>query len=385
MQLIALEQTPSSQCGGQELNLYEISSALAQRGHSITLVYLEEGDLLQKYKLFCKNIIAAKRYGVKEKTVGGFIQFSLELLQDIKKIPVSDDSVIFCNDFSSVFFGSVLSRLRGIPLIHYIQLPAYEFKFKWRPGLSKVDHFIAVSKQTKDSWVKLGIPETKASVVYNGIDTNKFKPSDDLRKTRSELNIPDDAMIVSYVGRLNPEKGIEVLIKAVAMAVGKGIKMHLFIAGNPRLDLKEDSPEARIRYKQSLEQLVVKLGAGEFVHFLGHVPNTVMLYQASDVNVVPSVWPDPCPRVVIEALATGTPVVASSIGGITEQLMPTFQDWLFEPGNHVQLLEVLLTLKDWRCSRPSISEQCRQHIFDNFSYQKMMDEIERILLDTVKS
>lgn len=381
MHIIALEQKPSSQLGGQELNLYEITNALAQRGHTITLVYLEEGDLLEKYKLFCNDLIQVKRYSVKEKTIWSFLRFSLGMPKDLHKIPTGDDSIIFCNDFSSVFFGSILSRLKNIPLVHYIQLPAYEFKFKWRPGLAKVNRFIAVSKQTKDSWIKLGISEAKASVVYNGTDIDKFKPSDDFHATRTELKFPNDARVISYVGRLNRDKGVETLIEAVAIAIRQDIKIHLFIAGNPVLSPKEDSPEARVRYKQSLKQLAVNLGIEKHVHFLGHVSNTVMLYQASDVTVVPSVWPDPCPRVVIEALAAGTPVVASSIGGITEQLMPTFQEWLFEPGNYLQLSEILLSLKDWRYSQPSIGQKCRQHIFDNFSSQKMMDGIENILLD----
>jgi glycosyltransferase involved in cell wall biosynthesis len=388
MHVIVFEKTPSSQLGGQELNMYEISNALAQRGHSVSLVYLAKGDLLPKYKLFCKNIVSIERYFVKEKTIRAYFQFLLGLRNDIRKIPITDDSIIFCNDFSSVFFGSILARLNNLPLVYHVLLPAYEFKVKWRPGLARVDRFIVCSKQTKESWVRLGIPETKAELVYNGANVEIFQPASDLNLVREELGFPnssEDAMIVSFIGRLNLDKGIEVAIKAIALAVRQGIKIHLFIIGSPVLDPKYDSLEARVKYKQSLEQLAIELGAEEFIHFLGRVSNTAKIHQASDVTVVPSIWSDPFPRVVIESLAAGTPVVASSVGGIPEQLMPPFKDWLFEAGDHVQLLEKLLSLKNWRCSRPHIGQDCRQHVLDNFSDQKMMDKIEHILLNVAKN
>lgn len=368
----------------KKLNLIEICNSLAQRGHKVNLVYIKKGNLLTQYSQICDHLVEVSSYTPKRKRIFELLSFSLGLARDVPKIPVTEDSIIFCNDFTSVFFGYMVSLLKGIPLIHYIQIPAYEFKFKWRPGLAAVNKFIAVSNQTKSSWLKLGIPEEKVSVVYNGIDTEKFKPSENFLVERKELGLQSDERVFLFVGRLNRDKGIEVLMKAFALIIEAGVKARLLIAGNPVLDPKEDSPEGRVKYKLSLEQLAADLRIEKQVNFLGHMPNTRTLYRASDVTVVPSIWPDPCPRVVIESLACGTPLVASRIGGIPEILMPTFDNWLFEPGNENELFNTLMQVKDWRYKDVQIGERCRKHILDNFSPEKMIDGIERELLSTLK-
>jgi glycosyltransferase involved in cell wall biosynthesis len=352
MRIIALENEPSSFRGGQELNLVEICSHLTKRGHHINLVYTKEGDLLNQYQSFCDNLVQVNRYIPQRKRLPEILGFLKDITSDISKIPVSRDSVIFCNDFSSVFFGSILSTFRNIPLIHYIQLPGCEFKFKWRPGLAAVDQFIAVSNQTKDSWVELGMPEKKFNVVYNGVDTEKFKPSENFLVERSSLGISSDETLILYVGRLNRDKGLEVLLKAFALVLQNGIRARLLIVGNPVLEGEEDSQAGREKYKRSLEELVSYLQIEKSVSFLGHVANTAALYQASDVTVVPSIWPDPCPRVAIESLASGTPVVGSRIGGITEILQP-FENCLIEAGNETQLMNQRLE-RERSLSRPTL-------------------------------
>lgn len=383
MRVIALENEPSSLLGGQELNLFEICSYLAKRGHQISLIYTKEGNLVERYKEFAESIIQVKRYSAQRKNVIDLLKFAATLPGEISKVSAEQDSVVFCNEFSSVLWGHLLASYRGIPLVEYIQLPAYKFKFNWRPGLSGVSRFIAVSNHTKSSWVDLGIPEDKISVVYNGANTKKFAPPEDYRLVREKLGLPQDANITLFVGRLNPSKGVEVLIKAFALAFQSQPNTRLLIAGTPTLEPSQDSPEARIRYHESLKQLIRTLKIENAVQFLGHLSDTASLHQASDVTVVPSVWAEPFPRVALEALACGTPVLASRIGGLPELLSPQFENWLFEPGNERELADLLLQVRDWRQTHPDTSRQCRQHILDHFSQQQWLEGIEQVLLDTV--
>lgn len=385
MHLIALESQPSSTLGGQEFNLLEICESLARRGHEVSLVYTEEGDLLESYGKFCKHLIPIKRYQLNRKHPVDLLQFSLDILQDLHKISKSSDSIIFSNDFRSIFWGYSLSAIKKIPLVSYLQLPGTPFKLKWRPGLSGVHQFIAVSQATQDRWVKFcGVDSNKIDVVYNAIDTEKFSSGNDLVSCRNHFKIFGTERVFSYIGRLNPNKGIEVLIQAFALLANRKTDVSLLIAGNPLLEPTEDSPEARIAYRQSLEKMVQDLGIAEVVKFLGHVPNTPDLYRASDVTVVPSIWPDPCPRVVWEALSSGTPVVGSRVGGIPEMMTGEFSQYLVEPGCPEQLAEVLLSVADWRDCDPELGQRCRQYVLDHFSPQTMIDRIESILLKTIR-
>ncbi|MEA5496051.1 glycosyltransferase family 4 protein [Limnoraphis robusta] len=385
MHLIALESQPSSTLGGQELNLLEICQSLTSRGHEISLVYTEEGDLLESYGKFCKNLIPVKRYQLYHKNPADILQFTLDLFRDVLKISTGSDPVIFSNDFRSVFWGYSLSVFKIIPLVSYLQLPGTPFKLKWRPGLSGVHQFIAVSQVTKDRWVKFcGVDSDKIDVVYNGIDPEKFSPGNDIISRCNHFNILGSKRVFSFLGRLNPNKGIEVLIQAFALVANRRTDVSLLIAGNPALEPTEDSPEARIAYRQSLEKMVHDLGIGEVVQFLGHVPNTPDLYRASDVTVVPSIWPDPCPRVVLEALSSGTPVVGSRVGGIPEMMTGELSQYLVEPSCPEQLAEVLLSVADWRDFDPELGRRCRQYVVDRFSPQTMIDGIESILLKTIR-
>lgn len=323
MHLIALEQEPTSLRGGQELNLLEICNALAQRGHRITLLYEREGNLLEQYAKFCEHTIRINSYGFDRRRIGDVLNFIPSLLK-LRSIPFGQDSVIFSNVYHTVFYGYLLAAYRKLPFLCYLQVPPFDFNRQRLLGLKHVDRFIAVSSQTKQDWSKIGYAPEKIDVVLNGTNTQKFKPAEAFALARSPWNIPDETRVITYVGRLDKEKGLETLIEAFALVVKTGAKAKLLIAGKPLLHISveknRECPEEGQKYQRSLEDLVAQLGIEQHVTFLGHITHTLSLYQATDVAVVPSRWPDPCPRVVIEALSCGVPVVASKIGGIPEVL-----------------------------------------------------------------
>jgi glycosyltransferase involved in cell wall biosynthesis len=247
---------------------------------------------------------------------------------------------------------------------------------------------MTVSQANKDTWVNLcGIDANKIDIVYNCIDPEKFSPYsvDEYQQLslRRDFNILGNRRVFSFLGRLNPNKGIEVLIKAFALLANHQPDICLLIAGNVILEPTEDSPAARIHYLKFLKDMVDDLGIKELVQFIGHVPNTPDLYRVSDVTIVPSIWPDPCPRVVLESLSTGTPVVGSRVGGIPEMMTGELTRYLVEPGSPEQLAEVLNQVTNWRDDDPELGRRCRDHVLDNFSPKVMIDQMEMVLLRTI--
>lgn len=182
------------------------------------------------------------------------------------------------------------------------------------------------------------------------------------------------------MGRLDRYKGVETLIRASALLLKHNVNMKLLIAGKP---LRHPNPEEGEKYKQSLEQLSTDLGVEKYVDFLGHVTNTISLYQVSDVTVLPSLWAEPFGRTIIESMACGTPVVASRTGGIPEILTGEFQCGLFEPGNEQSLSDALNQMINWRDRAPEFGERCRKHVLDKFSLDRTVAEIEKVLLRVV--
>ena len=98
--------------------------------------------------------------------------------------------------------------------------------------------------------------------------------------------------------------------------------------------------------------------------------------HASDVVVVPSVWQEAFGRTVIEALATGRPVVASRVGGIPEILSGTLGRFLFERDDADGLAEQLLGLLHWRVKEPALAELCRSRVLEQFTLERTVDGIE---------
>jgi glycosyltransferase involved in cell wall biosynthesis len=241
-----------------------------------------------------------------------------------------------------------------------------------RIGLQGVKQYIAVSKQTKSDWVQQSYESDIINVVHNGINLDKYKPVTNFQELRKEWDVPEDCCVISYVGRLDKEKGLEILLNAFALLLQKKCqKIKLLIAGKPVL-LGED-------YKTTLEKLTVDLGIQNHVGFLGHVSNTTSIYQVSDITVLPSRWSEPFPRSIIESMACGTPVVASRTGGIPESLTEEFQRGLFEPGNETDLANKISQIINWRQEDPLLGTRCRNHAILKFSINRMINDIERIL------
>jgi glycosyltransferase involved in cell wall biosynthesis len=105
--------------------------------------------------------------------------------------------------------------------------------------------------------------------------------------------------------------------------------------------------------------------------------------HAADVVVVPSVWDEPFGRVVIEAMATGCPVVASAVGGIPEILTGRFSSMLFPRGDARNLADRIETLAGWRTLDPSLAAACVRHVAERFSLRRSVDLIEETLADVV--
>lgn len=372
MHIIVLEDEPSSLRGGQELSLLDVCRGLSKRGHSICLLYVKEGNLLKQYREFCTHIVNVDGYDFDRRRISHLFNF----IADIWKISKFNNSVVYSNRFYDVFFGSLLALSKNIPFVCHLRLPPpHGFGRPHSLGLKGVKQFIAISNQTKLDWVTSGFKSEKIDVVYNGINLEVFKPLRDFTN-RNEWNIPKNVKVISYVGRLDKEKGVETLIRAFALFLKTSTNTRLLIAGKP-LSTEE-------KYKEFLEQLATDLGIAKSVSFLGHVANTTSLYQVSDVTVLPSLWSEPFGRTVIESMACGTPVIASRTGGIPEIMTREFQSGLFEPGNELDLLDTLSRSINWRARDPQLGERCRQHVLAKFSLEEMVDGIEKVLLKAVK-
>jgi len=375
---VVIEDEPSSMRGGQEMSHFEVCKSLANKGHKIHLVYKDDGDLLGDYRRFCQTVLKVRRYSIdRTKPFRSLAAYFYSIGMASKYRP----DVVYVKQYHDTFFASALSHLISVPLVCHIRLrPPESICGQWRIGLKGVKRFIAISNSTKSEWVHAGTSERSIDVVPNGIDTGFFTPAGDVSAHREKWRCSKEDLVLSYVGRVDKEKGLECLLEAMAQLKRKLPNAKLVVAGKP---LVHASAYEGVRYEQSLMQLAKALQIEDRVIFAGHVSDPVNLYRASDVVVLPTRVSEAFGRVLVEAMACGIPAVASRIGGIPEILTGEFETGLFEAGNPGHLSEVLDKMLRWRRNDPGLGGRCREHIVDHFNLEATIRGIEAVLLKSL--
>jgi len=196
--------------------------------------------------------------------------------------------------------------------------------------LRRAERVVAVSHYIEDLAIRLGAAPEKTEVIYLGVNTSKFRPSEDKAPLRAEMGIPEDIILVGTLGRLVPEKRVEDTMAAVAM-VSEELDVHLLVGG--------DGPD-----RGRLEALASRLGM-DGVTFLGRVADAARFHRLCDVFVLSSVS-EGLSVSLQEAMASGCVPVAVNGFGCPELVRDGENGYLFEPGDVDDLADKLLLAAD---------------------------------------
>jgi len=317
--------------GAIETYLYSISKELARNGLEVHLITLgdKEGTYVKDnviFHTFALNPLPAKTsssifclFSSANKHVF-YLSFKiLRLLRRIEK-EYGPINVIHTHYFTTCIAPILYKRIyhkNAKLILHLHNEPKSNRINKWIAR--EYELLLSVSNFVKQSAAKnLGVNEKKVKVIYNGIDTTFFSFNEKWRRNmREKLGIKDDALVLLFVGRIVPEKGLHLLIQALPKLVEYGIRFKLLVVG-PKGHF--DSEEGD--YFRKVEKLSKDLNLSNNILFFGTLKKeeVIKIYSSSDIVVVPSIWDDPCPSVVLEAMACQRPVVAFSVGGIPELL-----------------------------------------------------------------
>ena len=370
MRILVLENEPSRARGGQEVSLFDVCRGLARRGHTIDLSHTTPGDLLDEYRAFCRRIEHVGAYTIDRRRVLAAARFVVDALR-----PRVAPDVVYANQYlDSPFARAVAARL-GRPFVCHVRLPPPDrFCAQYRWGLRGAVRLIAISRRTRLDYVGRGLRHDRIAVVHNGIDASEWPFAEGGAELRAELDVPQDAFVVTFAGRLHPIKGIEVLIDALALLPASVV---LLIAGEGREDGSSRDYLGELRARADAR------GVSGRCRFIGHVRGLARLYAASDVTVLPSVGSEAFGRVVVESMACGTPAVASRIGGIPEVLTGQFDPFLFEAGDPCALADRLQGLIGWRQRDPNLARLCRDHVVRHFDLARTVDGVETVLTEVV--
>jgi len=220
--------------------------------------------------------------------------------------------VVHAHMYRSNVPATIAAKLAGVPIvvthIHSVdrwetrrQLAMDRFLCRWRSSVPCVSRCVQ-----KDTVRQLGLDDEKAPVLYNGVDIERFDRPELREPTRESLGLSGDDVAILYTGRLVNIKNPDILTKIASEVLPQHQNAYLFVAGEgPRGD--------------DLEATAGGLPCGDRVRFLGFRDDVPALLQATDVAISPS-FKEGFSLAVIETLASGTPLVATDVGGNAEAI-----------------------------------------------------------------
>ncbi len=242
-----------------------------------------------------------------------------------------------------------------------------------------VTHYVAVCDAAAHHTIKmLGLSGDRITTVPNGIDPTPFQNLD-RGALRVELGIPKETKLIGAIGRLHRQKGIDLLLDAMPRLLEKHPDLVLLVAG--------DGPEAPALARQARAN-----GLGESVRFLGVWSRVPDFMAALDVLALPSRW-EGMPNVVLEAMAAGTPVVATDVGGTPELIVSGEIDrpaagetgLLAPPENHEALARALVALLDDESRAAAMGLAAGERVRANFAMERMVGRYQDLYLRLLTS
>jgi len=222
-------------------------------------------------------------------------------------------------------------------------------KLSWK----KVDKLIAISKEIYDDLVNCEVHKEKIFYIPNSVDTEYYTPSLSKRW--------DSPMNILFVGRLNEEKGVNILLHAMKQVVGKGFNdSSLTIAGDGPL-------------RKGLEEMVNDLEITKYVKFVGSINDVIQYYHNSHILVIPSNW-EGLPLVLLEGMACGLPIVASNLGGNREGIEDGINGLLFTPGKEDELASKIIYFIEHPEVAKQMGRMCREKAVALFSLRNTINK-----------
>jgi glycosyltransferase involved in cell wall biosynthesis len=269
--------------------------------------------------------------------------------------------LVHTNTLKMAAIGGLAARVSGVPIVWHMRdiLPAgparqalHEAARAARPTV------IAISKAVAQTLDGLDL---RVEVVHNGIDPAKAVPRRSRAEVRRDLGLPASAPVAVALGRLTPWKRHADLLRALARPAEPLPRTHLLVVGDSAFWEEDHAAELRA--------LAAELGLADRAHFIGFRDDVYDVLAASDVLALPSEH-EPFGRALIEAMAVGTPVIATRSGGVPEIVEHERCGLLVEVGDVEALAAAVARVLTDAGLRRSLAEEGQRRAHEVFTLDR---------------
>ncbi|HLZ30958.1 MAG TPA: glycosyltransferase family 4 protein [Chloroflexota bacterium] len=366
--------------GGIEVIAAEHAQRLVRRGHEVTVVTsrltgdpaFEESDGIRIHRIRALNPF--ERHGIP------FPLFSWRLLPMVAELIRTSDVVLA---HSHAFLGSVAAVLAakryGRPSVLLQHNPFVQFRFPWNVLELTDDYLVgrrvvraatilaAVSKHTRDHLSRLA-GDRPIHVLYNGVDTLRFRPPGNVTERleiRRRFGIPESAFIALTIRRLVFRNGVATLVKAAS---------RLPQSPDTRVVIGGVGPE-----EAHLRRLIETERIGN-VQLIGSISDADLAdyYRAADAFVLPTLTGEGFSNSLMEALASGLPIIATRVGSPEEVVEPGENGMLIHPNDEQAMADAIVALRDEPARARVMSTRARATA-ERFNWETRVDSLEGLL------
>ena len=323
-----LHLTASPFLGGPERQLLGLSQALSDRCETICASFAEGGAARP-------FLDAASKAGLISIELGSNYPHFFAVRSELRELIGSKRTqILFTHGYKANIFGVIAARQLGIPVVSVSRgWTGHTWKVRMNERLDRLalryaNLVVGVSEAQSDKIRLSGVPPGKIVTIQNAIDRSRFGSQDPAgRVALTSLIAAPVKYIVGFAGRLSTEKGPDIFVRAAIETLGHRGDVGFVLFG--------DGP-----MKADILSLIERAGAGDHISLAGFQPNLDKLMPNLDVLALTS-YTEGLPNAILEALAAGVPVVATSVGGVPEAISDGENGLLVAPGDPTAVFESL--------------------------------------------
>ncbi len=366
--------------GGPALHVAYLSDGLAERGYETTLVAgtLARGEGSMAYVAEDLGVRVVRLDALSREIAP--LRDALSVLRLARLIRDQRPQILHTHTAKAGAVGRLAALLAGearppivVHTFHGHVLRGYFGPLRSRAFLllerllaRMTTRLIAVSPQVRDDLVSLGVaPAEKFSVIRLGVELGERVRTEVAGgEARARLGIASERFVVGWVGRMTGVKRTDDVLESLARLRARGVDAVLLMVG--------DGPD-----RDHVEQRASMLGIVRHCFFLGYQEEVSGWYQAFDAMILPSAN-EGTPVVVIEALAAGCPVVATSVGGVPDVIRGGVDGFLVPAGDVEALAERLARLARDPELRATMGEAGRESVPARYAVERLVNDVDEL-------
>ncbi len=281
------------------------------------------------------------------------------------------------HDYKSNALGLAVAKLHPMKLVTTVhgwvtntrRSRMYYHIDRW--SMRWYDRVLCVSPDLVEQCLNAGLAADRVQLVENGILADDYQRTQSREDAKAEFGVPRDRILIGALGRLSPEKGFDVLIRAVSELIRERHDVGLLIGG--------EGVE-----HQNLTKQIQSSGMADRIHLVGHLVDPRQFFQALDVFALSSLR-EGLPNVVLEAMASELPIVATRIAGVPRAIDDNQNGLLIEPGRWDVLRDGLREMLVFPDRRAKFGNAARETVIERFGFARRMETIVDVYRDVLSA